>query len=99
MRQTYIDADQRGTNVQAGSVGVRHPFLVDRYQSVQALDQLFAIECRQAGPFGRQIHAIHVHIRTEYSDAAINASVCLHAFEQLENNGIEKEGKIENYSI
>jgi len=90
---THINANECGADVQAGGVGVGNPLGVDGQQAGQALDELLALEGGQAGSLGSQVHAVHVHVRPEDADLAVDAPVRLHALKELqwiEWHGIDK---------
>lgn len=63
---------------------MRHPLGVDGEETGQALDELGSLECGQAGALGGQVHAVHVHVRPENANLAIDAAVCLHALKELQ---------------
>lgn len=80
----YIDANQGGSDVEAGGFCVWHPLGVDGEQTGEALDKLLALEGGQAGALGGQIHAGHVHVRPEDAYLAVQAAVRLHALKELQ---------------
>lgn len=69
---------------------MRHPLLIDAQQPLDALNQLEAVERRQAGRHRRHVHALHVHLRTEDANAAVDAAVRLHSLEQLQSKSDSK---------
>lgn len=81
---THIDADQGGSDVEAGGICVGHPLGVDGEQTGEALDELLALEGGQAGPLGGQVHAGHIHVRPEDAYLAVQAAVRLHALKELQ---------------
>ena len=48
-----------------------------------ALEELAAVETREACPPGGDVHPGHVVHRTEHADLVVDAAVRLHALEQL----------------
>lgn len=50
----------------------------------QALYELLALECGQAGALCGKVHAGHVHVRPEDANFAIHTAIRLHALEELQ---------------
>ena len=48
-----------------------------------ALEELAAVESGEAAPLGGDVHPGHVVHRPEHPDLVVDATVRLHAFEQL----------------
>ena len=94
--QSGFSANQRGPNIKGGAGAMRDPLLFELDESPHALEQLVAIEGREAGPLGGHVHPGHIVHRPKHANAIVDAAVRLHALEELlsvvEHLGAEVHG-------